>query len=75
MQHSQAQIEADAEAIAQHSCPETGRDLKNLGKEGIRSHIRQLFPHAGESQLSGSDYQRRFDALKAYFETRFKEAL
>jgi hypothetical protein len=73
--HSQQQIDTDRDRIAAHVCPETGRDLKSLGKEAIRSHIHQTFEHAGDSAVAGTDYQRRFDVLAGYFAERFKEAL
>lgn len=73
--HNQTQIDADKDSLSAHLCPETARDLKPLGKDAVRAHIRSTFEHAGQSNLAGTDYQRRADALAEYFELRFKERL
>ncbi len=73
--HNQAQIDADKEALAGHKCPETAADLKPMNKHAVRAHIRTHFPHAGTNAVAGSDYQRRADALAAYFTDRFREVL
>lgn len=73
MAHSQKQIDADAAAVKNHRCPETGRDLRPMTKEQIVNYAKLTFHDYDTPRADNEDHIRRYNLLVQYVADRFHE--